>query len=53
MTVEFLVRILSNRLTRLKDAKNQSESSGDLERIVELDNEITETEATLAALRSL
>jgi|694.fasta_scaffold07497_28 hypothetical protein len=53
MTIEFLMRVLTNRLTRLRDAKIQAEANGDLERIVELDTEITETEATLAALRSL
>jgi hypothetical protein len=48
-----LVRILNNRLARLKDAKNQSEANGELERIVELDLQIAETENTLCQLRSL
>jgi hypothetical protein len=53
MTIEFLIRVLTNRLTRLKDARIHAESSGDLERIVELDLEITETESTLTQLSSL
>jgi hypothetical protein len=53
MTIEFLIRILTNRLTRLQDSKIQAEASGDLERVVELASQILETEITLAELRSL
>lgn len=53
MTIEFLIRILTNRITRLRDSKIQAEANGDLERIVELDLEINETQATLTQLISL
>lgn len=53
MTIDFLIRILTNRLTRLREAKIQSEANGDLERIIQLDLEIVETQATLTQLSSL
>jgi hypothetical protein len=53
MTIEFLIRILTNRLTRLRDSKIQAEANGDLERVVELAAEITETESTLGQLLNL
>ncbi len=53
MTIDFLIRVLTNRLTRLRDAKIQAEANGDLERIVELDTEITETESTINQLSTL
>lgn len=53
MTIEFLKRLLTNRLTRLKDAMVHAESNGDLERFVELDAEIAETEITLNQLNGL
>jgi hypothetical protein len=53
MNVEFLIRVLTNRLIRLRESKIQAESNGDIERIVNLDAEIIETEATIAQLSSL
>jgi hypothetical protein len=53
MTVEFLIRILTNRLTRLRDSKIHAEANGDLELIIDIDSQITETESTLAQLNSL
>lgn len=53
MTIEFLIRILTNRLTRLRDSKIQAAANGDLERMVELDAEIAETENTINTLRAV
>lgn len=53
MTIEFLIRILTNRLTRLRESRIQAEANGDLERIIQLDLEIVETQSTLMQLSSL
>jgi hypothetical protein len=53
MTIEFLIRILTNRLTRLKDARVHAEAQGELESIVNLDIEIAETETTISQLGTL
>ena len=53
MTIEFLIRILTNRLTRLRESKILAEANGDLERIIQLDLEIVETQSTLTQLSSL
>jgi hypothetical protein len=53
MSIQDLIRLLANRLATLNADKATAESRGDLERSASLDNEIAETEGTLAALRGL
>jgi len=53
MTIEFLIRVLTNRLTRLRDVRIHAESQGELESIVKLDVEIAETESTINQLSTL
>jgi hypothetical protein len=53
MNIEFLIRILTNRLTRLRDSRILAEADGDLERLINLDADISETENTLNTLRAL
>lgn len=53
MTIEFLIKVLTNRLTRMRDAKIHAEAQGEIERLVELEAEILETETTLAQLNTL
>lgn len=53
MTIEFLIRILTNKITRLREARIHAEANGELEDIVALDTEIAETESTLQQLQSL
>jgi hypothetical protein len=53
MTIEFLIKVLTNRLTRLRDARVQAEAQGELESIIRLDVEIAETESTITQLSTL
>ena len=53
MTIEFLIRVLSNRLTRLRDARVHAEAQGELEKIIQLDLEIAETQTTITQLSTL
>ena len=53
MTIEFLIKVLTNRLTRLRDARVNAEAQGELEYIIKLDLEIAEMEMTLTQLNTL
>jgi hypothetical protein len=53
MTIQFLIKVLTNRLTRLRDARVHAEAQGELEYIIKLDLEIAETETTLTQLNTL
>lgn len=53
MTIEFLIQMINNRLIRLQEDRILAQSVGDLNMIVAIDNEITETQITLNALRGL
>lgn len=53
MTIEFLIHVVGNKLTRLREDRILAESNGDLAIIVAIDNEIIQTEITLNTLRSL
>ena len=53
MNIKDLIRIVSATLATLNSAKATATSLGDLDRIVQLDANIEETQATLASLRSL
>lgn len=53
MNVDYLIQLLSNKLSALSLAKDQAFSIGDLERINLIDIEILEVENTLSKLRLL
>ena len=53
MTVNDLIRIMSAKLTALNSARATAVSLGDLDRVVELDADIEETQATLTSLRGM
>lgn len=51
MNIDYLIQLLTNRLTGLALAKDQAFSSGDLERINTVDAEILDVQNTLSKLR--
>lgn len=53
MNINYLIELLSNRLSSLSLAKDQSFSAGDLEHINNLDNEILGVQDTLTKLKLL
>lgn len=53
MKLADLIRLMTNRLATLNGYRTTAESNGDLDRVVALDVEIAETEATLSQLQSL
>jgi hypothetical protein len=53
MTLDDLKLILANRLSTLGQQRGHAVTIGNLERVNELDAEITDTEITLAQLDSL
>ena len=52
MNITFIIKVLENRLQSLNTIRSAAFTSGDLEKIVQLDAEITETEMTLNELRN-
>ena len=53
MTIDYLIKVLTNKLTRLKDARVQAEVQGELDSIIKIDEEIVETELTISQLSTL
>jgi hypothetical protein len=53
MTLEYVIRILTNKLTRLRDSRISAEANGDIDLVASLDAEIAETEITLHQLQSI
>ena len=53
MTISDVVRLVSARLAALNSAKATAESLGHVQRVVELEEEIAETQASLDQLRTL
>jgi hypothetical protein len=53
MQIEKIISILTNRLATLAAAKTHAEVVGDLDRVVAIDAEIEETQATLAKLQNI
>ena len=53
MTLQDLIRIVSAKLTALNSAKATAMSLGELDRVVQLDADIEQTQATLVALTGL
>jgi hypothetical protein len=48
-----MVTLMSNKLAYLNTAKSTAMASGDLEAVLRLDAEISETQATIASLQTL
>ena len=53
MKMQELVSLMSNKLAYLNTAKSTAMASGDLEAVLRLDAEISETQATIAGLQTL
>lgn len=53
MTVAEVISILENRVAALQKARACLADQGDLAGVADIDNQVTETEATLAALRTI
>ncbi len=53
MKLTELVTLLANKLSSLNNAKSTAIVSGDVERVIQLDSEITETQSTINAMQTL
>ena len=53
MKMQELVTLMANKLAYLNTAKSTAMASGDLEAVLRLDAEISETQATIEALQTL
>lgn len=53
MKIEELVIILENRIKTLKSQRESAHLQGNLEWIIELDNQINENETTLSKVKTL
>ena len=53
MTIQELKTLLSNKISSLNIARSTAVISGDIEAVLRLDNEISETQATLNTLNAI
>lgn len=53
MNIHFIIRVLENRLQTLNNIRSAALQAGDLEKVVQIEGEISETELTLSELRNL
>ena len=53
MTIGEIIALLETQITTLNSARATAERLGDINRIIEIDGKIQETQATLAALKGL
>lgn len=53
MKMQELVSLMANKLAYLNTAKSTAITSGDLEAVLRLDSDISETQATIDALQTL
>jgi hypothetical protein len=53
MNIENIILLLTNRLIALRNQLISAEAVGDIESVFSIENEITETELSLAQLSSL
>lgn len=53
MKMQELVTLMANKLAYLNTAKSTAIACGDLDAILRLDSEISETQATIEALQTL
>jgi hypothetical protein len=52
MTVNQIIEMLQNRIVHLSQARSGAAALGDLARVAALDEDLAETELTLATLRA-
>jgi hypothetical protein len=52
MNIDYIIQVLEYRLTSLNQLKITALHSGDLQRVVEIESDITSTEITLHQLRN-
>lgn len=52
MNIAFILKVMQNRLMSLNNIRSSAVNAGDLERIVQLDAEIAETEITIDDLKN-
>lgn len=53
MTIEYLLSMAEKRLDQLTLARRNSEAVGDLDAVLALDDQIIETQATIAKLKTI
>lgn len=53
MNIPFIIRVLENRLQTLNNIKTAAIQAGDLQKVVQIEGELAETELTLTELRTL
>lgn len=53
MTIDTLIQLTTNKLSVLNEQKKYYTQMGDVNKIIELDSEISQTEITLEKLKSL
>ena len=52
MTVNQIIEMLQNRIVHLSQARSSAAALGDIARVASLDEDLAETELTLATLRA-
>jgi hypothetical protein len=53
MTINEVIDLLQNQITTLLNARALAVRLGDINQVFEIDNKLSETEATLSSLRSI
>jgi hypothetical protein len=53
MTIATIIEMLERRVAHLSQLMTSAEALGDIARVTALETELSETEATLAAIRAL
>lgn len=53
MTIPEIIALLENQITTLNNARATAERLGEIQRVIEIDNKIVETQNTLETLRDL
>lgn len=53
MNIDYLLSMAERRLAQLELARRNSEQAGDLDAVLALDDQIIETKATIAKLRTI
>lgn len=53
MTVDYLIDLLNRRILTLSNNRASAESNGDLDRVIAIDAELSETQETLSQLQTL
>lgn len=53
MSIDYLLSMAERRLAQLELARRNSEQAGDLDAVLALDDQIIETQATIAKLKTI